>query len=216
VTPPLVYLCNPNNPTGVYLSEQDVRSLAEGLTGGPLLLDEAYVGFVDDAWDALPLTRQSFDNRVIVLRSMTKDYGLAGLRLGYLVANPDVVRAARRFQPEWSVSAAAQAAGLAALEDQEHLRRSLALIREAKPELIEGLVRLEFPVQPGAANFLMIRTGPNVRTALLQNHGIAVRDCASFGLPDYIRVGVRTPEENARLLDALAHVARANRHEVVT
>jgi histidinol-phosphate aminotransferase len=214
VTPPLVYLCNPNNPTGVYLSAQEVRSLAEGLSGGPLLLDEAYAGFVEDAWDSVPLTRPAFDYRVLSLRSMTKDYGLAGLRLGYLIAGRDVVRAARRYQPEWSVSAAAQVAGLAALDDEAHLRRSLALIREAKAELVDGLARLDLPVQAGAANFLLIRTGPGVRLPLLRDHGIAVRDCASFGLPDYIRAGVRTPPENARLLDALARVMAGARREV--
>ena len=214
VTPPLVYLCNPNNPTGVYLSEQEVRSLAEGLTGGPLLLDEAYAGFVEDAWKSIPLTRPAFDHRVLSLRSMTKDYGLAGLRLGYLVAGRDVVLAARRYQPEWSVSAAAQAAGLAALEDEAYLQRSLALVREAKAELLNGLVRLDPSVQAGAANFVLVRTGPGVRLPLLRDYGIAVRDCASFGLPDYIRIGVRTPPENARLLDALARVT-AGAHDVV-
>ncbi len=215
VAPPLVYLCNPNNPTGVYLTEQEVRSLAEGLTGGPLLLDEAYVGFVEGAWNSLPLTGPAFDHRVIALRSMTKDYGLAGLRLGYLVAGRNVVLAARRLQPEWSVSAAAQVAGLAALEDEQHLHRSLALIREAKAELLDGLARLDLPIHVGAANFLLIRTGPDVRLPLL-HRGIAVRDCASFGLPEHIRVGVRTPAENARLLGALAEVTTAMRREVAT
>jgi histidinol-phosphate aminotransferase len=212
VLPPLVYLCNPNNPTGVYLDEGEVRSIADGLIGGPLLLDEAYVTFVEAPWDATPLTRRG---RVILLRSMTKDYGLAGLRLGYLVAHPDAVAAAKRLQPEWSVSAAAQVAGLAALEDDDHLHRTLALIREAKGVLVDSLERARFAVHTGAANFLLIRTGNGAATRLaLLQRGIAVRDCASFGLPEYVRVAVRTPEENARLVEALVAVRREPAQEV--
>lgn len=211
VTPPLVYLCNPNNPTGVYLDEAEVRSVFEGLTGGPMLLDEAYVNFVESPWDATRLTRRG---RVILVRSMTKDYGLAGLRLGYVVAHADAIGALKRLQPEWSVSAAAQVAGLAALADDEHLQRSLALVRESKAELVEGLGRQGFDLQVGSANFLMIRVGDAhaTRMALLAR-GIAVRDCTSFGLPEYIRIGVRTPAENARLLEALIAVRGEPAHE---
>ena len=204
VTPPLLYLCHPNNPTGVYLDEADVRSLTEGLVGGPLLLDEAYVNFVEAAWDATPLTRRG---RVLLLRSMTKDYGLAGLRLGYVVAHPDAIAAMRRLQPEWSVSAAAQVAGLAALDDEEHLRRSVTLVREAKSELVEALGRADFTIHAGAANFLLVRVGDASmwRPALLERR-LAVRDCTSFGLPEWLRVAVRTPEENRQLVDALVAV----------
>jgi histidinol-phosphate aminotransferase len=212
VLPPLVYLCNPNNPTGVYLDQSEVRSVADGLIGGPMLLDEAYVNFVDDHWDATPLTRRG---RVVLLRSMTKDYGLAGLRLGYLIAHPDAIAAAKRLQPEWSVSAAAQVAGLAALDDEDHLRRTLTLIGEAKASIVDALVRHDFQVHAGAANFLLIHTGDAAGTRLaLLPRGIAVRDCTSFGLPEHIRVGVRTSEENDRLVDALVAVRDEQRQEV--
>lgn len=212
VLPPLVYLCNPNNPTGVFLDESEVRSVADGLIGGPMLLDEAYVNFVEQPWDATRLTRHG---RVILLRSMTKDYGLAGLRLGYVVAHTDAIAAARRLQPEWSVSAAAQVAGLAALEDEAHLRRTLDLVRGSKQMLVAALERHEFSVHAGEANFFLIKTGDGSATRLaLLPRGVAVRDCASFGLPEYIRVGVRTPEENDRLVDALVAVRREQRQEV--
>lgn len=202
VTPPLVYLCNPNNPTGVYLSEVEVSGIAEGLTGGPLLLDEAYVDFVEDAWDVIPLTTHG---RVLALRSMTKQYGLAGVRLGYLVAHPDAIEAVRRLQPAWSVSALAHAAGLAALADDAYLAETMAAVRAAKQRLLDALRGLGLEVQAGAANFVMIKVGDasSLRIELL-SRGIAVRDCTSFGLPQYIRVGVRTVAENARLVEALA------------
>jgi histidinol-phosphate aminotransferase len=204
VTPPLIYLCNPNNPTGVYASERDVRLLAEGLVSGPLLLDESYVPFVDNPWNAVPLLRSG---RVLLLRSMTKDYGLAGLRLGYLLAEPGVIAAVRRLQPEWSVSAAAQAAGIAALADRAHVERGRAAVREGKAYLVAQLARLGLEAQEGAANFLLVRVGhaTELRTALLRR-GIAVRDCTSFGLPEHIRISVRRLPECEHLVAALEAV----------
>lgn len=201
VSPPLVFLCNPNNPTGVYLGKDEVRTLASALTGGPLLLDEAYAGFLDEPWNALDLVESG---RVIVVRSLTKDYGLAGLRLGYLVAHPDVVAAVRRLQPAWSVNALAQAAGRAALSDEAYLPRMRAAVREAKCVLLAGLSELGLDVQAGSANFVLARVGNGaaLRLALLRR-GFAVRDCASFGLPEYVRLGVRRVEECRALLAAL-------------
>lgn len=207
---PLVYLCTPNNPTGVYVTERDVRALAEALTGGPLLLDESYLPFVEQPWDATPLVRAG---RVLLLRSMTKDHGLAGLRLGYLLAPPDVITALRRLQPEWSVSAAAQAAGVAALGDTAHVEAGRAVVREAKALLVTAAEELGLRVDVGAANFLLIKTGQAtaVRMALL-HRGLAVRDCTSFGLPDFIRVAARPLDDCRRLVaalpDALAEVQR--------
>lgn len=207
VTPPLVYLCNPNNPTGVYVGEAEVRGLAEGLTGGPLLLDESYRAFVDAPWDAVPLMR---GGRALLLRSMTKDHGLAGLRLGYLLAAPAVIAAVRRLQPEWSVSAAAQAAGVAALTDAEHVARGRGIVAESKRYLVAALEALGLAVQAGAANFVLVEVGEAtaVRAALLRC-GLAVRDCTSFGLPRHIRIGVRTRPECERLVEALSRVLAA-------
>lgn len=204
VLPPLVYLCNPNNPTGVYTSQGDVRSLAEALTGGPVLLDESYAPFVADAWDAVPLMR---GGRVLLLRSMTKDYGLAGLRLGYLLARPEVVAAVRRLQPEWSVSAAAQAAGVAALQDAEHLRRGREVVAAGMRYLAGALAALGLAVEAGAANFLLAEVGDAtaVRVALLRR-GLAVRDCTSFGLPRHIRIAARSLPECEQLVRALGDV----------
>ncbi|HEY7295471.1 MAG TPA: aminotransferase class I/II-fold pyridoxal phosphate-dependent enzyme, partial [Dehalococcoidia bacterium] len=201
VSPPLVFVCNPNNPTGVYLSKDEVRTLAAALTGGPLLLDEAYVAFLDEPWNGLDLIESG---RVIVVRSMTKDYGLAGLRLGYLVAHPDVVAAVRRLQPAWSVNAAAQAAGRAALADDGYLPRMREVVRAGKDALLAGLHELGLEAHGGAANFVLVRVGhaSGLRLHLLRR-GFAVRDCTSFGLPEYIRIGVRYAEECRRLLAAL-------------
>ena len=122
--PAVLFVCNPNNPTGTYLGEADVTSLAAALgERGLLALDEAYAPFVDGRWDAKRLLRLG---NVALLRSMTKDHALTGLRLGYLLASPAVAERVGRFQHSWSVNAAAQAAGIAALADPGHVERGRA------------------------------------------------------------------------------------------
>jgi histidinol-phosphate/aromatic aminotransferase/cobyric acid decarboxylase-like protein len=146
---------------------------------------------------------------VLRLRSLTKAHGLAGLRLGYALGAPEVIAALRAVQPPWSVNALAQAAGLAALRDERHLRDSLTRLKEAKVALVEQLQAARFAPVPSAVPFFLIPVGDAalVRSVLLRR-GILVRDCTSFGLPDYIRVSARRPEENARLVAALVE-ARA-------
>jgi histidinol-phosphate/aromatic aminotransferase/cobyric acid decarboxylase-like protein len=134
---------------------------------------------------------------------MTKDHGIAGLRLGYLLAPPEVIGAVRRLQPEWSVSAAAQAAGVAALSDTAHVEAGRAAAAEGKALLLEAFTARGLPVQEGVANFILVETGDAtaVRAALLRR-GIAVRDCTSFGLPGHIRIAARRPDECRRLVAA--------------
>lgn len=207
--PAVVFLCNPNNPTGVHLDRETVGRLASAVAADALLvLDDAYAPLADDPQDSLPLLRRG---NVAILRSMTKDHALAGVRLGYLVARPDVVAGARALQHAWSVNAVAQAAGLAALADGAHIEAARAVIRDARAFLRTELDALGLPVTPSATNFLLVRVGDGagVRAALLRR-GVAVRDCASFGLPEHIRVAVRRPAECARLVEALkAVLARA-------
>ncbi len=202
--PLAVYLCNPNNPTGVYLSERDVRGLAEASLGGPLLLDEAYRPFVDEPWESVPLIH---GGRVACLRSLTKDLGIPALRIGYLVAEAGLVQAVESLQPTWSVSGVAQAAAQAGIADEEHLAAARQAVRAGKRVLVAGLGALGLQVQEGAANFIMVRVGDAaaVRRALLQQ-GCLVRDCSSFGLPAWVRIAVRRPDESELLVRALAGI----------
>ena len=204
--PSLVFLCNPNNPTAVYLREEEVRSVAEALDGvGVLALDEAYVSFVDQAWDSTRLL--SMDN-VALLRSMTKDYAVTGLRLGYLLAPGSIVARVRRFQYSWSVNAPAQAAGIAALADPGHVDGGRKVVREGKEYLRGFAESLGIYCPPAAANFLLLKVGcaHDVRAALLRDHRVCVRDCASFGLPEYIRIGIRSMPDIRKLAEALRAV----------
>ena len=204
--PSLVFVCNPNNPTGVYLPEADIGGLAQAVAqvDGLLVLDEAYVSFVDDPWDWRKLLEQG---NLVVLRSMTKDYALTGLRLGYSLASPEVTDRLASFQPDWSVNSLAQAAGLVALADTEYLPKARQMVNQAKGFLTEQLSKTGFRVQPSAANFLLVQVGNGtiMRDKLLER-ALVVRDCTSFGLPDYIRIGVRSLDDCQRLVEAMAEV----------
>jgi histidinol-phosphate/aromatic aminotransferase/cobyric acid decarboxylase-like protein len=138
---------------------------------------------------------------------MTKDYALAGLRLGYAVGHVLIIAALSRVRPAWNVNALAQAAGLAALGDEVHRQQSLQALAQAREELVTGLAKLGLPPLPSATHFFLVRVGDGAafRQALLRQ-GILVRDCASFGLPAYVRIATRRPEENARLLEAIRTV----------
>ena len=207
--PSLVFLCNPNNPTGVYLESEEVRSVAAAVaaTGGLLVLDEAYLSFVDDPWDSLDMVASG---NVVLLRSMTKDYALTALRLGYMIASEDVIGSIAALQPDWSVNGLAQAAGLVALSDQGYLDRARAAVEQAKGMLTQRLGELGFTVHPSRANYLMIDVGDAAHwRERLMRRGLFVRDCASFGLPTCIRVGIRPLADCRSLADAMEELLPA-------
>lgn len=205
--PSLIFLCNPNNPTGVFLSHEEVSALAQaaGNVGGLLVLDEAYLSFVEEPWDSLALLEQS---RVILVRSMTKDYGLTALRLGYSLASEEVTQRLAALQPDWSVNGLSQAAGMAALADTDYLERARCAVSESKTFLSNEFASLGFFVPPSAANFLLVKVGDAASWRdKLMLQGLVVRDCASFGLPEYIRVGIRSLPDCRRLIEAMAQLA---------
>ncbi|MGE5618669.1 MAG: pyridoxal phosphate-dependent aminotransferase [Sphingomonadaceae bacterium] len=202
--PRLVFLCNPNNPTGQILQAESILRLLEGCEETLLVVDEAYLPFCRPAPDLVPFLP---DGKLLLLRSMTKDHALAGLRLGYAVAHPDLIQWLDRVRPPWNVNAAAQAAGLAALVEGGHVEEARRVVEEARRFLSEELSGLGLEVIPSAANFLLVRVGRgNEFRAALLDRGICVRDCASFGLPAYVRIGVRTLPECRMLVDAVREV----------
>ncbi|MBF8299373.1 MAG: aminotransferase class, partial [Dehalococcoidia bacterium] len=204
VCPDLTFLCNPNNPTGVMLTLPVVKGIAKAAGPGYLLIDEAYAPLADSPWDTIPLLKEG---NIILLRSMTKDFGLAGVRLGYMLASPEIIHRVRSWQYSWSVNAFAQAAGIAALGCTEHVRASREVIAQGKAFLQEKLPKLGLQPLQSYANFLLVRVGEAqaLRERLLRR-GFLVRDCASFGLPHHIRLSVRGLAECRRLVDALQEV----------
>ena len=207
--PRLVWLCSPNNPTGVTVARADLCALAEacGAIGGYLVLDAAYTEMERGVTPAEDI--HAWGEQVLVLRSLTKAYALAGLRLGCLVACPELARRIAVYQPAWSVNSAAQAAGLAAIGDRDFLSETLPLLWRSSDMLRAGLEGLGLSVLPSPLPFFLVRVGDGarVRAALLQ-HGCLVRDCASFGLPAYVRVAPRHPEQNLQLIDVWSELCR--------
>ena len=207
--PDLVIICNPNNPTGVYLGRQEVETLADAAkdAGSLLVVDEAYLSFVEDPWDSLELLGRP---EVMLVRSMTKDYAQTALRLGYAVASEQVVSRLREYQPDWSVNGLAQKAGVCALEDTGYLPRAREAVFRAKKILTGELEALGLEVPPSEANFILVKVGDAAKwRTLLLSKGVVVRDCSSFGLPQYIRVGIRPIADCHKLAAAMAEVAQA-------
>lgn len=202
--PRLIFLCNPNNPTGTYLPRDAVEALLRGCPDALLVLDEAFVRFVNQdegAWDSRTLLPYG---NLLILRSMTKDYALTGLRVGYAIGAPEVVEAIEKVQPPWSVNAFAQAAAIAALHDEAHLQETLAAVAQAALALRADIAQRGWRVVPSAVHFSLVDVGDaQAFRAALVRHGLAVRDCTSFGLPSFVRIATRRSEENARLVAAL-------------
>ncbi len=202
--PQLLFLCAPNNPTGVYLGREEVEALAEALAGGLLVLDEAFVDFASAPWDSVPLVQTG---RVLCLRSLTKVFALAGVRLGYALGRPALLERLRTYQPPWSVNAFAAAAGIACAAAGHHVRKVRQVVAEAREGLARGLRALGLTVIPGEANFLLIEVeaAKEFRRRLLAR-GICVRDCTSFGLPAYVRIAVPAPHQVPQVLEAFTTV----------
>jgi len=199
--PRMVFICNPNNPTGQYLGRAGFERILTAAADSLVVLDEAYVAFVENAW---PWTDMVRDSNLLVLRSMTKDYSLAGLRLGYGVAREDIIETLRRVCPPWNVNTVAQVAGMAALEQDEFLARSRARVARGKSYLVRQLTDLGFRCLPSQANFFLVEAGnaTELRRRLLAK-GVLVRDCTSFGLPHHIRIAPRSLPECRQLVAAI-------------
>lgn len=206
-SPKVAFLCNPNNPTGQLLEAERILNWVACFRDTHFVVDESYLDFVAEAASVA----QRDQCNLTVLRSLTKSHALAGLRLGYAVADPEVIRMLCRRRIPWSVSAPAQAAGIAAIQDREHLEVSMSRLREAKRKLVEELRGGGWSPLPSATNFFLlpVEDPPALRERLLSEQ-ILVRDCHSFGIANHIRIGVRSSEENAQLLAALVNPIKSS------
>lgn len=194
----LTWLCNPNNPTGELLPLEFVAEVAKA-TPGVLVVDEAY--FEMSGITALPLI-ESMPN-VVISRTLSKAFGLAGVRVGYALAGPAISDSLRRVRPPGSISVVSEALGARSLRELEGMRKRVAAITSERERLRAELTALGLEVRDSAANFLLVHAGRAAAPALLKS-GLVVRTFgASHPLAEYIRVTVRRPEENARLLEAL-------------
>ena len=207
--PSLTFVCNPNNPTGVLMGRDQLATIADAtaVAGGLLVVDEAYINLSERRADADVIELAARHGSVIALRSMTKDYALTALRLGYAVAAAPVIARLADLQPDWSVNGLAQAAGLVAIADTTYLERARRAVAASRDCVTERLTDLGIRCYPTDANFVLARVGDaaDLRDRLARR-GLFVRDCASFGLPDCIRIGLRPVADCILLADAMADI----------
>ena len=203
----LVYLCSPNNPTGTSLSHRAAAHFIESLPEKVIVVcDEAYLEYVDTPDPLRSIEWVKAGKPVLSLRTFSKMYGLAGMRLGYAIGNPSLIRYLHQVREPFNVNAMAQAAAIAALGDEAHVQKSREMNRLGKEQLYRGFERLGIPYIPTQGNFLMAEVGNGMQVFQeLQKKGVIVR--AGFpGIPEYIRVSIGTTEENEQFLKALAEV----------
>jgi histidinol-phosphate aminotransferase len=209
----VIYLANPNNPTGSWFSADRFDAFLAKIPEEILVvLDEAYYEYADRPGYSRSIDLVREGRNVLVLRTFSKVYGLAGLRLGYGIARREIVEALDRVRHPFNTSALAQTGALAALDDEEHVRRSLETNRAGLAQLSRGLEDLGVSFLPSVANFILadVGDGKAVSDALLQL-GVVVRPMAWMGIPHSIRVTVGTAEENRKFLAALARAFAALR-----
>jgi histidinol-phosphate aminotransferase len=205
----LVFIANPNNPTATIVTADEIEAFMTRVPPRVIVVfDEAYVEFAHgpDFPDSLAYLRQG--RKVVVLRTFSKAASLAGLRVGYALADPDCVALLNRIRQPFNVNALGQVAALAALADESHVLECLRMIEAGRHYLYDEFTAMGVKYTPSRANFILVdvgRSGTDVFTWLLKE-GVIVRPMASFGMDSYLRVTVGTPEENRRLVKALKKV----------
>jgi histidinol-phosphate aminotransferase len=203
----VVFLCNPNNPTGTFIRRNDFERLLAALPENTLLVsDEAYYNFADDPQYPQTIPYLKDHSNLIITRTFSKVMGLAGLRIGYAIAHPEIIGALRKVMDPFPVNRTAQAGAVASLDDSDFLRCSIQIVKEGREQLYQGLVKLGLKPVLSQTNFVFVDlekpSTPVYKSMLLQ--GIIIRPLEPQGLPTCLRITVGTAEQNTRALAALA------------
>jgi histidinol-phosphate aminotransferase len=203
----IVFLCNPNNPTGTIIRRNDFERLLAAVPDNTLLVsDEAYYNFADDLDYPQTIAYLNQHSNLIITRTFSKVMGLAGLRIGYAIAHPEIIRTLRKVMDPFPVNRTAQAGAIASLDDVDFLKRSIKIVIEGRQQLIQGLMKLGLKPIPSQTNFVFTDldrpSTPVYKSMLLE--GVIVRPLEPQGLPNSLRITVGTPEQNIRALISLA------------
>jgi histidinol-phosphate aminotransferase len=205
----IVFLCNPNNPTGSVIDQKRLSSFLAALPEGiVVVLDEAYIEFVRDPESARGLSLMGTGRPLVTLRTFSKAYGLAGLRVGYAVMPAELAELLHRVRMPFNVSSLAQAGAFAALDDHAFLNKTVRQVHKGIDYLFEALAEREIACFPTQANFFLIdvkKSADEVFEELLKK-GVIVRSMSAYGYPTYIRVNAGADAENRRLIHALEQV----------
>ncbi len=205
----IIFIASPNNPTGTIVKKKDIEDLFKFLPSSVLIvLDEAYHEYVEDPDYPQTLKWVKKGENLIILRTFSKIYGLAGLRIGYGIARKEIIDILNRTRSPFNVNSLAQVAALASLDDKEHLDRSKRLVKEGKKFLYQNLREIKVPFVPTQANFILVKTGEKTKEIIaeLLKRGIIVRGMGSYNLPQYIRLTIGTQEENETFIRELQSI----------
>ncbi len=206
----LIFIANPNNPTGTYVSKKELAGFLKNLPPHVLVvLDEAYDTFID-VHDFPRGTDFFKNNNLMIMRTFSKAYGLAGLRIGYLVGSTALTTYMERVRQPFNVNLLAQAAAMAALDDAVFLRKTRKMVLEGKRYLCASFRRMKISFVPSVANFILVDTGRNGVEVFqdMLKEGVIVRDMQQYGLKSYVRVTIGTRRENEKFIKAFQKVLK--------
>ncbi len=204
----IVFVANPNNPTGTTASREQLRRFVDAVPSHVLLaMDEAYIEFLEEPLDLLPEIRSGTRPNLLLMRTFSKIYGLAGLRIGYGIGHPDFIAALEKIRQPFNINMVAQAGALAALDDTKHIEKTRKVNSRGLKLYARTFRKLGLEFIPSQANFILVRVGEGQRVfEQLQKLGVIVRPMGGYQLPEWVRITVGTPKENKRCLEALKSV----------
>jgi histidinol-phosphate aminotransferase len=208
----IVFVANPNNPTGTTASREELARFVNTVPANVLLaLDEAYIEFLNERLDLLPEIRNGAKPNLLLMRTFSKIYGLAGLRIGYGIGHPDFIAALEKIRQPFNINSVAQAGALAALDDTKHVEKTRKVNSRGLKLYARTFRKLKLEFIPSSANFILVRVGDGQRVFVeLQKLGGIVRPMGGYQLPEWIRISIGTPKENKRCLKALKSVLGRN------
>lgn len=210
----LVFVANPNNPTGGYLQPDSIQAFLEKIPSHvAVVLDEAYNEYLspEQRYDAIAWVRK-YPN-LVVSRSFSKAYGLAGLRIGYGIAQTALTDLLNRIRQPFNVNSLAQAAAIAALQDEAFLQKGYALNKAGYAQFTQAFAQMNLPYLPSSGNFVLVKVGNDDQAGMRVNRellerGVIVRPVANYGLPQWLRISIGLPEENEICIKALAQILK--------
>jgi histidinol-phosphate aminotransferase len=204
----VVFVANPNNPTGTAVSKTELLEFAGEIPAHVLLvMDEAYIEFLNHPADFISEIRAGQRPNVLLMRTFSKIFGLAGLRIGYGIAQPDLITILEKIRQPFNINSIAQAGALAALDDTAHVQRTRENNAEGMQFYTNALLHLGLEFVPSAANFILVRVGNGQFVfEQMQKLGVIVRPMGGYQLGEWIRISIGTPEENDRCCEALRKV----------
>ena len=204
----IIFVANPNNPTGTIVSAEALQNFIQAVPPHVVIaLDEAYIEFLEQKLDLVAEVVTGLRPNLILMRTFSKIYGLAGLRIGYGIGHPELIAALEKVRQPFNINAISQAGALATLDDARHVEKTQRINKRGIKFFTRACKQMKLEVVPSAANFILVRVGDGARVfAEMQKLGVITRPMGGYQLSEWIRISIGTPKENQRCLEALKQV----------